>query len=663
RNHTYKVSIEPNIDTIRENNYSQAFINSVERRKILYVNGNAEAKYLPKILEKGNLNVTVIEDMSKFPSSITELKDYGAVIFDNISAYSLSENQIRMIETYVHDIGGGFLMIGGENSFGNGGYHKTPIEKILPVKMIPEEKKRSVSIMLLIDKSGSMNALSGNLSKIDLAKSASISVVDMLTDKDKIGVIAFDAKADEIVQLNKTQSKDQIVDSISTIKARGGTNLYPALKNAYSALQKSDSQIKHIIILSDGRSLQMEESLSLAKQLARESITISSVVISDEADKKFMNDIAQIGSGRYYETDNAGNLSKLFIKETFIASKLIMEEDFQPIISSNSEILKGIASIPKLKGYIGTSIKEGAELILKSHNDDPILARWQYGLGKTLAFTSDSQAKWALEWLKWDNYGKFWSQAVNWCISNAIGEFDVTSFIKGSKGYITVDAVNAFGQLRNFLNLNATIVKPNLTTENIKLKQSGLGKYEAEFDADQKGVYLLSVTEMNNGSPIAIKNMGLTVSYSPEYNALLSNNKLLEVLASSTGGKYLPEIEDIISRKSKSVKKIQEMWRWLLIVVIPLFFFDVAIRRITLSKDQLYEIFGRLSYKAQKQTTENKTFTYLKSRKGGIIDFKVIKKIDVVPDLQARKNQIVSKNESYTSRLLSAKKRANNKLE
>lgn len=660
RDYTYKVLVEPNIDTISENNYAQVFVSSAKRRKILYVNGNLEARYLPQFLQKSSLDILVIEDMSKFPPSITELKDYGAVIFDNISAYSLSERQMRMLETYVHDVGGGFLMIGGENSFGSGGYHKTPIEKMLPVKMIPDEKKRSVSIMLLIDKSGSMNALSGNQSKIDLAKSASISVVDMLTNKDKIGIIAFDARADEIVRLNKVQSRDQIVDSILGIKARGGTNLYPAIKTAYLALKDSDSQIKHIIILSDGRSLQMEESLNLIKQITKDSITISSVVISDEADKEFMRNIAQIGSGRYYETDDAGNLPKLFIKEAFIASKLIMEGDFQPTISSNSEILKGTSPIPKLRGYIGTSIKEGAELILKSPDDDPILATWQYGLGRTLAFTSDSQPKWALEWLKWDNYGKLWSQAVNWCISNMRGEFEVTSFIKGSKGYITVDAVSASGQMRNFLNFSATIVKPNLTVETVELRQYGSGRYEAEFDADQKGVYILSIAEMDNEMPIATKRMGLTVSYSTEYTDLSSNNKLLENLASATGGKYLPKIEDIVGRKSKSVKKIQEIRRWLLILVIPLFFLDVAVRRLTLSKDQLYEFAKKTLYKTQEQTAGNKNFIYLKSRKEHIIDVKTIKKVEIISDLPTRKIQIIAKDESYTSRLLSAKKRASN---
>jgi uncharacterized membrane protein len=669
RSHTYKASIEPNIDTIRENNQAQVLVASAGKQKVLYVDGNAGIDYLKQALENNGLSVTAIKDMSMFPSSIIELRDYSAIIFDNISAYAMSESQMKMIETYVHDAGGGFLMIGGENSFGSGGYHNTLIEKILPVKMIPEQKKRSVSIMLLIDRSGSMNALSGNISKIELAKSASVSVIGLLTEKDKIGVIAFDAKADEIVKLDKIQedrkseiiSKKQIIDSISGMKARGGTNIYPALRMAYDNLKNSDSQIKHIIILSDGRSLQMDESFGLVKQIALDSITISSVVISDEADKKFMQDIANAGSGRYYETKDAGNLPRLFIKETFMASKLITEGDIQPIVSDNSEILKGVSSLPGLRGYIGTSAKEGASVILKSTNGDPILSTWQYGLGRSVAFTSDSQPKWALEWLKWADFGKFWHQAIKWCMSEVSGEFDATTTITGSKGLISVDAVSASGQLRNFLNFSASIIKPDLTSETIELKQSASGRYDAEFDADQMGVYLLSITEMSDGKPISTKTLGLTVSYSPEYIDLVSNRGLLENLALATGGKFKPEISDIVDRKSKSVKHIQDIRRWLLIISIPLFFLDVAIRRITISKGQLQEFMRKLLVfnRPPEQAEENTTFAYLKSRKERMIEIKTIDKIEIRAELPSKMAKATpEKTGSYASRLLEAKRRA-----
>jgi len=654
--HLYKVSVEPDVDTIRENNQAQAIVESVGRPKVLYVNSGES--YLQQVLKNKGLEVFTINDPSAIPASLTELQDYEAIIFDNVPSYDLSPDQMRMIETYVHDIGGGFVMIGGENSFGSGGYHNTPIEKLMPVKMIPEQKKRSVSIILLIDKSGSMTALSGRLSKIELAKEASMSVVDTLTDKDQIGVIAFDAEADEIVKLEKIQSKKQITDRIAKMTARGGTNMYPALKIAYDRLKIADTQIKHIIILSDGRSLQMNESYNLVKTMAQDSITVSTVVISDEADKKAMQDIANVGSGRYYETKDASNLPKLFIKETFMASKLIMEGDFHPIVSGNSEILNGISSLPSLRGYIATSAKNGASIILKSENSDPILATWQYGLGRSLAFTSDDKPKWAVEWLKWNDFNKFWSQAVGWCLPASSSEFEVSASIIGGKGLLTVDAVSKTGQFRDFLEFQANVVRPDMTSETVSLKQSGSGRYETEFDAGEMGTYLINVAEISDGKPVSTRNTGVAVSYSPEYSDLESNINLLQNLAEITDGKFNPDPADIAKHRIIVAKRLQDVWKWLLIVSIPLFFFDIALRRITISKEQIKELKAKFHVSNHENSVENTTLASLKARKERMFEIHAVQSVNTKSESRSEKRVSNEPVKAYTSRLLEAKKRA-----
>jgi uncharacterized membrane protein/secreted protein with Ig-like and vWFA domain len=654
--HLYKVSVEPDVDTIRENNQAQALVTSAGRPKVLYVNSGES--YLQQVLRNKGLDVFTINDPSAIPASLTELQDYEAIIFDNVPAYSLSPEQMRMIETYVHDVGGGFVMIGGENSFGSGGYHNTPIEKLMPVKMIPEQKKRSVSIVLLIDKSGSMTALSGRFSKIELAKESAMSVVDMLTDKDQMGVIAFDAEADEIVKLEKIQSKKQITDRIARMRARGGTNIYPALKIAYDRLKNADTQIKHVILLSDGRSLQMNESYNLVKMMVQDSITLSTVVISDEADKKAMQDVANIGSGRYYETKDAGNLPKLFIKETFMASKLIMEGNFRPIVSANSEIIKGINSLPSLRGYIATSAKYGASVILKSENSDPILATWQYGLGRSMAFTSDTRSKWAVEWLQWNDFSKFWSQAVGWCLPVSSSEFEVSASIVGGKGFLTVDAVSSTGQFRDFLEFQANVVRPDMSSETLSLKQSGTGRYETEFNAGVMGTYLINVTEMSNGKPVSSQNVGVTVSYSPEYSDLESNTKLLENLAEVTDGKFNPDATDISEHRMIASRRMQDVWKWLLIASIPLFFLDVALRRITISKEQIKELKTRFRMSSSIKPVENTTLASLKARKERTFEINTIQNLNVQPNLRSEKRVNPEPVKAYTSRLLEAKKRA-----
>ena len=595
-------------------------------------------------------------------------------------------------------------MIGGENSFGSGGYHETPIEDVLPVKMVPERKKRSLSIVLAIDRSGSMAIPSGRYVKIDLAKEAAVSVAEFLTDKDQIGVIAFDAEAEEVVRLSKVKSKGNIEDRISKIQARGGTNIYPALEIAHRRLKDADTQLKHVILVSDGRSQQPNDSYTLVREMAQDKITVSTIAIGGDADREAMQDIADLGLGRYYETDDAGSLPRIFVKEAFVASKLIMEGDFRPIVSGDSEILKGIGaqdsrlkahvpspprslapSLPHLRGYVGTSPKDGASVLIVSDTgelaaDDPILSVWRYGLGRTLAFTSDAKPKWAVEWLKWSDFSKFWSQAIGWSLAIPSGEFNASANIVGSVGHVTVDAVDSKGRFRNFLDFQANVVKPDLSNERLPLRQSGPGRYEAEFDAGQMGTYLLNVSEMKDGKAIDSQNTGAVASYSPEYKDLKPNYSLLERLAVDTGGKFRPEIGEIATHSKASVWQLQDLWRFLVLASIPLFFLDVALRRITISKEQISELRSKLylSKSDRTPTTAVGTLVNLRRRKEGIWGISKTQdtKDDTAsshipvsprpftppsqtpPSSSSKPISTVKSEEAYTSRLLEAKRRA-----
>ncbi len=652
--YVYEALIEPSIDTIKENNRSSALIIVEGKPKVLCISKKKNS-HIQQILSLQELQVDITQDPSMM--NLSELQNYSSIIIDNVPADDLSSSFMNNVERYVHDLGGGFVMIGGENSFGNGGYNNTPIEDLLPVKMIPEQKKYSLAIMLVIDKSGSMAGSIGGYTKIDLAKESAISVAELMKEKDQLGIITFNADAEEIVKLEKLSSKTKIESKISTIRAGGGTNMYPALNIAFERLNSSDAQIKHVILLSDGMSLKAEESYELVKKMSQNSITISTITISDDADKVLMRNMAQVGKGRYYEVININSLPRIFVKETLMASKLIMEGDFNVFVSGYSEILKGIdtSPIPDLRGYVGTSKKENANILMMSDKNDPILAVWQYGLGRAVAFTSSADAKWAIEWLSWKNFSKFWSQAIGWTLAIPSGDFDVTSNIKGGKGYISVDAVDSSGNYRNFLDFQASIVKPDLSKEKISLKQTGPGRYEGEFNAWHKGAYLINVSQPKEG---IFRNVGVIASYSPEYRDTQSNIKLLESLSSATNGKFNPAIEDILAPPAFGIWKVQDMWRILLIASIPLFFLDIIFRRLTVSTEDIRE---RLKLRKSEGISLEKVSVLenLKLRKQKLINVQTIEKVSTKPIPADLKERVTPEpQEAYTSRLLNAKKRA-----
>ncbi|MGQ9609478.1 MAG: VWA domain-containing protein [bacterium] len=649
----YEALIEPSIDTIKENNRSEALVIVEGKPKVLYISKKKNS-YIQQILSLEGLQVDVRQDT--FMMNLPDLQNYSSIIIDNVPADDLSSSFMNNAERYVHDLGGGFVMIGGENSFGNGGYSDTPIEDLLPVKMMPEQKKYSLAIMLVIDKSGSMSASVGGYTKMDLAKESALSVVELMKEKDQLGIVAFNAEAEEIIRLERISSKTKIESKISAIIARGGTNMYPALNIAFERLNSSDAQLKHVILLSDGMSLKAKESYELVKKMGQSSITVSTIAISEDADKSLLRNMAQAGKGRYYEAIDVSKLPRIFVKETLMASKLIMEGSFNVLVSGYSEILKGIDTgpIPNLRGYVGTSKKENANILMMSDKNDPILVVWQYGLGRTVAFTSDADAKWATEWLNWDNFSKFWSQTIGWTLAIPSGDFDVTSIVKGGKGYITIDAIDPSGNYRNFLDFQANIVKPDLSKERISLKQTGLGRYEGEFNAWHKGAYIINISEAKEGT---FRNIGVIASYSPEYRDVQSNIKLLESLSLATGGKFNPSIEDIVAPEISGIWKVQDIWRILLFASIPLFFLDIIFRRLTISLSEIKEKL-RLREAERFDLDKFTVLENLKLRKQRLIDVQITEKVSTkITPTNIKERVIPESKEAYTSRLLNVKKR------
>src|SRR5688572_1565610 len=260
------------------------------------------------------------------PDNLSDLQNYELLIVSNVPATALSQRQMEVARTYVQDLGGGLMMLGGEQSFGLGGYYKTELEEILPVRsdFEKEKEKPSLGMVLVIDKSGSMSG-----EKIEMAKSAARSAVELLSNQDKIGVIAFDGATYVVSDMQSAGNKGRVSDDISRIDAGGGTVMYPAMEQAYEILQATTAKLKHVIILTDGIS-SPGDFPGLAQQMISERITVSTVAVGTDSDTQLLQDIANVGQGRFYATDDPASVPQIFAKETVTASKSAIDE--QPFI-------------------------------------------------------------------------------------------------------------------------------------------------------------------------------------------------------------------------------------------------------------------------------------------------------------------------------------------
>ncbi len=586
---SYRVLLEPDRDTETRNNEASAFSDVLAKPRVLLLEDRpGESEALAGMLRASGMDYDQREAGSA-PGTLEGLAAYKTIISCDVSAENFNEGFLNALEAYVRDLGGGFIATGGENSFALGGYFKTPLEKVLPVNMTLQGKKEipDMSIVLVIDKSGSMTEGRGGITKLDLAKEAAARTLDSLRPKDRIGVIAFDDTVYWVVETQKAEEPERIRDDIGTIRSGGGTSILPALQSGYASILQSDTKIKHIILLTDG---QAEKSgyKELVEKISRDHITVSTVAVGEGADVQLLRDIAEGAGGRFYYTDAFSNLPRIFAKETFIAARAYLNHrPFTPAITSAHPVLAGVAEegLPQLLGYVAASPKNASRVVLASDEEDPILTLWQYGLGKTAAWNSDVNGKWSANYAAWDKNLRLWQNLINWTIEK-YGEdaLTVETRVEGGKGVVTLS-----NRLEDdILDTQATVVSPGLESSEAILYPTAPGQYSGSFDLRETGAYLIKAYQKKDGETVYAVNTGLAVPYSPEFKPA-PVSAALDRLVAQTGGSYIRTPEEVFRGEPKAVSGSIRLTPYLLVLALLLFMLDVALRRLNLPIGRLEE--------------------------------------------------------------------------
>ncbi len=575
-------------DTNAENNRALGFLNVQGKPRVLLVSNEPDqTKFLTSALAKEKVNVE-LRGPGGLPADLRGMQPYDAIVLDNVPAYDLSARQMLSLQSYVRDLGCGLVMVGGENSYGPGGYRSTPVEEALPVTMDIKQMQYipGGAVAMIMH---SMEFPQGN----DWAKSVCSQVTRQLGDNDYAGLIIFGMDANMVYKggmLKVGPNRGYMMTQIRGINPGDMPDFDAALNVAYDGLMKTNAYLKHCIILSDGDP--SPPAPALVAKFNKAKITVSTVVINphDPSGAKSMWEIARIHGGRYYEVKDPKQIPNIFLKEAATVSRsAIIEGAFVPKIKGESSILKGINSTPPLLGYVGTSAKTTAREILQSKDDDPILATWQYGLGKSVAWTSDARQRWSAGWLPWTGYSKFWAQAVRWSMRGSTsGDLQTAVTIDKGKGKVTIEAVDEKGNFLNFLSPKARLVTPDYKGQDIALDQIGPGRYEAQFDARQLGTYLVNI-RTQRGDKISSQITGGVLPYSPEYGAIGTDTYLLNSLAEKSNGDLLAfdKPEKVFGRTRTPARLPVDLWLPLLMLAACLFPLDVAVRRLVFGQEQL----------------------------------------------------------------------------
>ncbi|MCA9033996.1 MAG: VWA domain-containing protein [Planctomycetaceae bacterium] len=570
-------------DTLLDNNSDAGLVYAAGKPRVLIIESDPNLiRELAYALEDEGIQVDVRPPQG-MPDSLADLQNYECLMLSNVPATDLSQQQMQVARTWVQDLGGGFIMLGGEQSFGLGGYYKSTLEEILPVRsdFEKEKEKPSLAMVLVIDKSGSMDG-----DPIEMAKSAARSAVELLGRRDQVAVLAFDGDTYVSSEMQPASNAAKISDEIARIEAGGGTNMYPAMEMSFEMLMTASAKLKHVILLTDGVSTPGDFQ-GMAQQMASAKITVSAVAAGGGADAALLEEIARIGKGRYYFTDDPAQVPQIFAKETVTASKsAIDEQPFIPIVVRATHALADLdmESAPFLLGYVMTRPKPTSEVILATEKGDPLLAWWRYGLGMTAAFTSDAKSRWAAEWMTWPGYGKFWTQVIRQVMrkSDARG-IQINTERIGEQAGISVDAVNDVGQFLNNAEVEMTVIDPRLQRHVSQLQQTAPGRYSSDIPLPRSGSYHMEVAVKQNGQVVYRQSRGLIRGYSDELRIRPPDEQLLREIADVSGGRFNPSAADIYQPATTTATRPTPLWPWLLTAAAWLLLVDVALRRIDFS--------------------------------------------------------------------------------
>jgi uncharacterized membrane protein len=588
--YAYEAVIEAAGDTVSSNNSSQAFASARGEARIAIVGGDAaDTQYLAKALGDEGLHPIVLPP-ERLQGGRLEVADFDCVILANVEAIRLGQAAMQSLEAAVHDAGVGFIMIGGEHGYGPGGYRGSPVEEMLPVTM--EQPQRRVipngALCLILH---TCEIAEGNYWAKQIGKAA----LNVLGPRDYMGVVLYDNNMEHMaIPMQLVQDRGKLHRLIDALQPWDMPSFENAYTEAHKGLKPIAAASKHVVVISDADPSGPSD--SLVDAMIKDRITISTVAISPHGSSDIgrMQRVALRAGGRFYEVTDPTKLPQIFIKEaSTIQRSMIIEGDIPPVVMGATDALKGIPgnAIPTLHGYTLTHPKPLSKtsmgaLVPKDQSGsenqfDALLVEWTYGLGRTMAFTSDAKNRWASSWVGWENYRKFWSQAVRSVLRTVPrSPYAVHTEIEGGKGKVIIDAIDDQGKFIHTLQFQGSVTTPQGKKIPLGFRQVGPGRYESEFEAGGVGIYSVTGTFEGAHGEKGYLSQGVPLSYAAEYRDLKFNPSLLNQLHERTGGRRLGLDTPVYAPLKNSAGISMPLWPYLLMLVLALFPVDIFIRRV-----------------------------------------------------------------------------------
>ncbi|MCG8478973.1 MAG: VWA domain-containing protein [Spirochaetales bacterium] len=576
----YEAQIDIVGDRLYENNIADGWIGSRGDSSILYLSADDTRHALAAIETQGRAVNRIAPDA--LDTALPILAAYDAVVMDDVSAERLSLSQMNALERYVRHTGGGLLFLGGPRSLSDGEYRGTTLEDILPITFDVASPVQipSLVILFLIDKSGSMEGGPGaEVSKLQLVLESVLASVEVMQPNQRVGVIAFDSEVEWTVPITRAAERQEILRAITSLQGGGGTVLEKALIEAHRVLTETEAVKRHVIVLSDGLTVEADFR-ALASSMRQSDITVSTVGIGTDADTELLDLIAREGAGRFYHTVTADEVPRIFALEANLVSRaVVVEETFFPVRRPHS-VLLGLEDmvLPPLEAFALTFPRERSTQLIDAPEGQPLLAAWQYGLGRSVSFSSSVGGSWGPRWGDWTELPRLLGQTLGWLAPAQSGS-RLEAGIEGGEIVLTAELRDETGSFLNDAQPRVTLSLADGGVAEIPLEPSAPGRFSARSPLDFLGTAVATLSDPEHAHVRAVTVLGRP--YAPEYARLEADAAAMRSIAAAGGGVALSDREDAmphgrVSRQVTRATDRRELWPWFLAATAILVVVEIA---------------------------------------------------------------------------------------
>jgi uncharacterized membrane protein len=492
-----------------------------------------------------------------------DLDDFQSVVFNNWNLEAIAPSKKAELEEFVKQ-GGGLLVIGGERNI----YVEKkppvedPLERVLPARLAPPRTPEGTCVVLILDKSSSMEG-----KKIELARQAAVGVIENLRPIDLIGVLIFDNSFHWAVPIRKAEERSLIKRVVAGITPDGGTQIAPALQEAYRRIRPVNAVYKHIVLLTDGIS-EEGDSLTLAREATLNQVTISTVGLGQDVNRAYLEKVANFARGKAYFLSDPSGLEQILLRDVMEhTGSTAVEKSLQPRVVKNAEILEGVGmeSAPPLQGYVRFISKPSADVILNADQKDPLLVRWQYGLGRAAVFTSDAKSRWASRWVVWAGFDRFWANLMRDLLPHAQAGEAAMEY-NSANDELVIDYRFGHAVEEPPAIPDIFVFGPVGFQRAVKVEKVAEGAFRGRVHIDHRQG-LFRVRPLADSRAFPEVGFYLQEEELAEYG---TNEALLRRISEFTGGRFNPDPREVFDPGGRSVAASMRLWPGLLLVALAL---------------------------------------------------------------------------------------------